>query len=656
MRRSILPMLIATTLLLMPVYVVAEAITSSGSSPTLLQLSDVNDSHLAPKITYDSGYKRLHSVASDLTSICGVNIVAGKTEDDWRVRDIPLVVCVKDMPLSKLLQAIADATHCCCIPETDSGNTGKISYRIYRRAAEQAKIDDYMVQARERELNKAKWAWDAMAALGKKITPPGNDQQLWLISKLVSTLDAKAKTRLFSGKAILIHGTDPAQRKTFAQLYKNVWSNMPQYVHLQTQPSQSEIDSATLAFELRDTGYYRSIAICVTMDPLIHGQNVDSWKIEIAPDTLKQYCDSSFPRYPESYIYKGALEISGMSTLPWNTDWDQPYLKAKFDIQKPADTKHPTFADLVQNIARASGCNIVTEDFISNLDYGFVPIHSTFRKNTSVSETLRSLNSLVSERIYTWFSNDNDRLLIGWAGFGFGTHWQEYHAGLLPENYLNSLHSKYDNSGLDLDDLVHLSSITSNIGNGAYNNADSFAMWVGHAIDFWILSNSNISSSGFWRIYDSLSPSNKLLAKSEKGFPLSKLDPTLIEKTLRMCRLGETNDTMLYSWKLEEIRAMMSVLTDPSVISTMVMFIIKSPASEMNDRSTSEDYGVEMDEEEAVKALGLTDYRMLIRYKANGENCEAHLSKLGIAFPARSFERENQLLKTAEKNRGPVEY
>ena len=54
---------------------------------------------------------RLKTVIEDLSSTTGVKISCGKTKDDWRVRDIPVVVCVKDMPLGKVLRAIADATH-----------------------------------------------------------------------------------------------------------------------------------------------------------------------------------------------------------------------------------------------------------------------------------------------------------------------------------------------------------------------------------------------------------------------------------------------------------------------------------------------------------------------------------------------------------------
>ena len=76
------------------------------------------DVRLAQKVTYEGGYKRLHNVAEDLSAITGVKIRAGRSSKDWRVRDIPLVVCVRDLPLGKLLHALADCAHVKLAAET----------------------------------------------------------------------------------------------------------------------------------------------------------------------------------------------------------------------------------------------------------------------------------------------------------------------------------------------------------------------------------------------------------------------------------------------------------------------------------------------------------------------------------------------------------
>jgi ABC-type molybdate transport system permease subunit len=69
---------------------------------------DEVDPRLSQKITYDSGYKRLHAVIEDIARTSKVSIACGQSTKDWRVRDIPVVVCVKDMPLGKLLQGLEE--------------------------------------------------------------------------------------------------------------------------------------------------------------------------------------------------------------------------------------------------------------------------------------------------------------------------------------------------------------------------------------------------------------------------------------------------------------------------------------------------------------------------------------------------------------------
>ena len=73
--------------------------------------AEIADKRLDQKITYESLDKRLHSVLDDLTAMTGVTVRCGDSKNDWQVRDLPLVVCARDLPLGKLLRTIADCTH-----------------------------------------------------------------------------------------------------------------------------------------------------------------------------------------------------------------------------------------------------------------------------------------------------------------------------------------------------------------------------------------------------------------------------------------------------------------------------------------------------------------------------------------------------------------
>lgn len=90
------------------------------------------DKRLAQKITYDSGYQRLWQVIDDIQLKGSVPLKSGRNKQDWRVRDLPIVVCANDVPLGKLLRSIADTTHL----EFATSRVGDralddISYRIW---------------------------------------------------------------------------------------------------------------------------------------------------------------------------------------------------------------------------------------------------------------------------------------------------------------------------------------------------------------------------------------------------------------------------------------------------------------------------------------------------------------------------------------------
>ena len=57
------------------------------------------DSRLAKPVTIECTNVRLHTVLERLSDETGVRLNCGRRKDDWQVRDIPVVVCVKDVPL-----------------------------------------------------------------------------------------------------------------------------------------------------------------------------------------------------------------------------------------------------------------------------------------------------------------------------------------------------------------------------------------------------------------------------------------------------------------------------------------------------------------------------------------------------------------------------
>jgi len=127
---------------------------------------DANDPALSQKTTYDGGYKRLCDAVSDVAKLTGAKLRCGKNTRDWQVRDIPVVVCVKDMALGNVLRALADATHVRLLQEKSQRIAGEqvFSYRLCRTARDQQALDRSF-RARDEAVGELrKWAWDALAS------------------------------------------------------------------------------------------------------------------------------------------------------------------------------------------------------------------------------------------------------------------------------------------------------------------------------------------------------------------------------------------------------------------------------------------------------------------------------------------------------------
>ena len=101
--------------------------------------ADVQDSRLLQRISYDSnGQVRLHKVLEDVSAKYGVDIKCGKNDFDWRVRDIPLAISVKDMIFERFLILLAETAH---VRFGKVENTAeKPIYRFYRNEQDEKDV------------------------------------------------------------------------------------------------------------------------------------------------------------------------------------------------------------------------------------------------------------------------------------------------------------------------------------------------------------------------------------------------------------------------------------------------------------------------------------------------------------------------------------
>jgi hypothetical protein len=232
------------------ILVVTLVVLAQCAAPAVEQTTDPR---LDQKMTYDSGYKRLHTVTDELSKQTGVNICSGNSDKDWRVRDIPVVAYVKDMPLGKLLKAIADATHTSLTAEKPRDGS-EIRYRIYRTSQEQSAIDSDLQARGDDQMASAVWEWDALAAYGKTQEAPGLPRRTWLIGRLISSLGPSARDRMLNGDTFRFSVNDASVKEIVEELYHILWQQEKDDPDEKYEPTSDDMEDTALKIKLVDAG------------------------------------------------------------------------------------------------------------------------------------------------------------------------------------------------------------------------------------------------------------------------------------------------------------------------------------------------------------------------------------------------------------------
>lgn len=622
-------------------------ITSDPNAPgkqATTPKEEAADARLSQKITYDSGYKRLHAVIDDLSRMSGVDILCGQGKKDWQVRDIPVVVCVKDLPLGKLLRAIADATHTRFASEKIGDSLTK-SYRIYRRSTDQDRLDTHVRKRHESSLEAAAWQWDALTAYGKSNANPPTDPSLketWVTARLIAGLGSDSKDKLLNGDTLTLRGTDPANRAYMEEYYRHICEKAYNPSHM-SYPSFEKMEEAPLGIKLVDNGVEAEIRTLFQPEPISSdngvyiGFSISGGLPDVGP--LQDKVKGLPPRPQAMPIPSLEDDMANPALVPlsnrqhYDTTSDS-FLMDKITLEKPPTAKDFTFAKAVRAVAQAGQCNIVTEDFTSQKAQKYQRIDGILSAHPE--STIRSLLDMLDGS--AWFVSEDDRLIVGWQN-GRRQTWRDHHANLLPEEYLNALKTKLNGDGLELEDAVHLSNLPET----------SAREWVVYSDDF---SDQNLYQWNLdpaWRLYDALVPEDKQLAKSSDGLPLGKFDSTWIADFFHAWKMGQhpspehtfpTSPGFDVEAYKDNIKQNNLALTDPSIISTMIMRIQKQPAKSryavIAEVATSVD---------VPEGLNLSSYEMSITYTMNGERGSIPIRGPHLAFPILSSKREAEMLK-----------
>ena len=613
-----------------------------ASHPASLTDQANSDKRLAQKVTYQSGYARLHAVADDLTRKTGVTIYSGSNSKDWQVRDIPLVVCVKDLPLGRLLSAIADSTH--TLISSTTLDSGVKVYRFYRNKRLQDSIDGALTAAQQKQYEQIDWAWDAMLKLGKSPeaqaevaeTIPEARRRMVSNARLLESLDADAKEKVISGETITIGATTSARKSALEDILLESWEdrNADRKTNGQKpleMPKSEEIASAEATISLHaetETGNTEIYIVTQMKSGTVGGPCMCG--LTVYASQLEKLKSLRLPPRPKGEQVADQesdrpadLKLRALET---DQDWAQPPFAHRVKTEAPKDKKYLTFADAVTALGKASGLNIVTEDFLSH-NLGNKGEYDGF----CGSETTPS--ALLRKTLGSWFYNADDKLVVGWV-WSHGL-WRKTHRNLVSESFLLSLTAKLDTTGEDLDDVTPILTLTREQRNAwVYGNRDT--VWLIRAL--W-------NDKPLWQLYDSLSADNKALAKSQDGLPLAALDPAGTAAFLRDKAAQEQAEALPLPQTTQANgggiagAASLESLLDLDALRTAVMRIRNVPAT----FPCSGDFGTTG---KMVWGPPLHhSYVMEIEYEKDGQKATLRTSDLGLSLPVYSSKRETELVK-----------
>lgn len=608
--------------------------------------STASDELLLREVSCESGYTRLHDAVAGISEKISFPLYCGKNKEDWLVRDIPLIVYTKDMPLGKLLRGIADATHTQFAAEkVRSDGKDKLTYRIFRDAKTAADIIEKVNAKRAGKITEAEWGWDALVAFAKSgIDDPSAPRDAVLFGKVLASLEPEAKKKVFSGEYLILTADNVAQTEQLRELYSLGWKKQSGSKK-QKEPRPEDLQRSELRINLQDGGDSGSTGLFTSCYYVTENTDQPGWEGNYWLEMLNEQAEKlksvkgfelpPHPAVPELPKPEDEYPTDRLVMLKTPQDWESPVLKTKINLEAPQGKEHFTFSDAVVAIAKASGFNITCEDFEthqnSNYDYGNgdpkfdTRVDNFFVKETTLGEALKKLDCYK----VNWFINEQDKLIIGWAG-----DWRLHHRNLVRESLLTSLRTKLNGDGVQLDDVTPLVNLTY----------EQTGEWIRRSSDLYKLAwfNSYTDDICAWRIYESLNAEDKKLARSKAGLPLGKFDPDWLYAFFqqRHKKLGNAfNDESVNERIRREEEIKDALLSNPKTISTVVLHI-----KEVETILTANGNRINLDLVKLAQNLPKR-YSIQLEGEVSGEKAAIDIQGPPNSFPILSKQRELEIFK-----------
>ena len=641
---------------------------------------DDTDKRLLQKVTFDLGYTRLHYALEEISAKTGVTVRCGANKDNWQVRDLPIVVCAKDIPLGKLLRAIADSAHLDLTAETIETDKGKPErvYRVWFSAKSQVELDNYRAEEREAGLAKQSRAWDTCVTYAdtpdarpdsQKDLPP-EAESLFQTSKAVAgilkDLGPEAKAKVMAGERIDLTLQTCKKPDIFRELYQLAQKNAYRFSTTIEPPTDDQMNAATFSIIPSESAATGRFGVSVSMAPMRSGATAMSWGTNLTAAAFELWfratkSEKDWPAGPSEPVLPDHIS---KDLVPINFQAEsiaKPAIlnqKVKLDLPKDRDV---TYADAMAALAKASGLTIVSEDFMSHQqrwylaqsmgtfidDQQGVGAQKTYLSplgaqtgEMTVGDVLSKLSTPALGRVVLyWFVNEKDKLVVGRP-----PDWLQAHLDMMPESLLTYLRDKANSDGIELDDLSKLTRYT----------LSQYEQWVRKSNDLFFIQNvahgSSISDV-FWHFYDRLPAEDRAVARSDAGLPLANYDTVWIADFVKAQTDSVT--TIYGAMTLEDQRRMkeeadrkVALLTDPEVISGMVLTIKTKPATFW---TTFQADSIAAFTSSIPKGIERHTYYPVLEGESKGQKISVQLDPLCNAFPIYSPKREAELAEKRKK-------
>ncbi len=472
------------------------------------------------RLTYEGGYVRLKTAAAELSNIAGVPIECGSDPTDWRVRDIPVFISVKDLPLQRVLELLATTAH---VDLVASGG----GYRLCRTDETQAALDYPSEEQLEIASKQVIWAWEVLEAYGKMPNAqqlPEDDspygvptKAVQILARIVASLSPELKARALAGDTIKLRTGKCPQSELLRQLHA---------VGCEVAKSRREPAIPLTAADAEDAFLiiraparsidYRS-AITFILGGLPKGKAQPSygyvdlnrglwniggysearslWRLLKSPALPAPPTVRPGQQPPEPPIAPGLIELQKAA------DWAIVPLQTSLTLEN-SEGREPRFSDMMMAISRSTGLSILVEDFYSQNPYYLDEDVVKRLSEGQVSVSFRRMGDM------RWYYSEEEKLLVARQ-----RSWRHRHRGLVPTDVLAGFRAKLDGPGMELEDYLDVLRL---------NRSQRFQS-AGWSEFPQLGSPTCIQDAPFWQLYVALTKNQQQRVASTEGLPLREL-------------------------------------------------------------------------------------------------------------------------------------